>query len=599
MIRRLISKSVIVQMPRLSLRHLFSCFWKSNVSIPIPGQLIPYVIKFRESRKPENIKRRRLEKLQEKKDQRIHKECKRYARIAERRIRMLLVRRDLARVYREERKVIVHAVRFDACIIPYDGTALYYHIDGITLPRGVLIEEIITDETCAAISRDIGRAVTALDTMEKCGAFLVVNMGEGVTRLPKIYHWYKKDSLTNVLDLLPQTKTSEIVIGMGENRNIFTLDIRSKHMLIGGATGWGKTNWIRQALVTLVKRNGPDQLRLVLLDFKQGAGLRIFKGIPHMWDIQSSNLSRATKEKWGEHDIGFVDDKEKVLLTMIAISEELDTRYRIFGKAEEEDIDSYNKYKHNKMPDILIVIDELADLMLDPFRRHEFRTRIEALILRVAQQGRGAGIFLWAGTQTPKADVITTLIKYNLVIKLAFNCTHASASRIILDHGGAVGLECLGRLIYQEPGNAGIELQAPLLEHEDAKRILKEIKVGEVVKDEPVPEQDIFKYAIDNLHGSLSRTSIWHEFEIGRAKLNEWLISLEYDPNEKGPLFVVNGQGYIVIPGRGNRPRYMYPVADETQMPDQNEFSEIVKKLTRSTMKNVDNKQMTAQDEEE
>jgi len=521
--------------------------------------------------------RRKLERKQAREDARRLRMCRKYAKIAEHRIQQLLVRRKKAEFYSIDNQAAVSVVKFDYCLVPQDGSGLLFHINGIRLPRGVLIEELLLPECCEALSRDIGRTVTALDTRDLCGAFLVVNLGEGVARLPRVYHWGKKGRLDKVMDLLPKTKPSEIAVGMGENRNLHTFDFRSVHVLVAGATGWGKTNWMRQALVTLVQRNEADRLRLVLFDFKRGAGLRIFEGIPHMWDVESSNLSRAWKDDYSDINLGFVSEKGQVTTVLRAISMEMDRRYDKFGDAGEEDIDSYNKYRHNKMPDLLIVMDELADLMLDPNHGREYRKEIESLILRVAQQGRGAGVFLWAATQTPKREVITTLIKYNLVIKIAFNCTHRSASMIVLDNGQAAGLETRGRLIYQRPGDPGTELQAPLLEHADAKKRLELLKNGTQPKEQEIPEQEIFRYAIGKMKGALSQTRLREQFnQITHEKMVDWLASLDYKPGDRGPIFVVDGLGYIVIEGRGNKPRRLWPIHDETQMPTQQEYDQIV-----------------------
>jgi len=552
---------------------------------PIPARLqIPFN-KFHQRRLPESKVRRKLERQRERADRKQLKTVRKYAKISERRIQNVLARRRQAEIFRESGRKVVSVVKFDYCLIPKDGSGMLFHIDGSRNPHGVLMENILSPEVARDLSRDLGRTVTAIDTVERCGAFFVVNLGEGVRRLPTTYYWHKKGRLDNVMDLLPSTRPSEIAVGMGENRTLHKFDFRSVHMLVAGATGWGKTNWIRQALVTLVQRNPPDRLRLVLFDFKRGAGLRIFDGIPHMWDVEASNLSRAMKDEYRIADInmGFVGDKNMVFDVLTAISTEMDRRYDIFGAAGEEDIDSYNKYKHNKMPDLLIVMDELADLMLDPDQGSKFRKEIEALILRVAQQGRGAGVFLWAATQTPKREVITTLIKYNLVIKIAFNCTHRSASVIVLDHGGAAGLETRGRLIYQRPGDPGTELQGPLLEHADAKDILVAMKDGKP-QEEPFPEEEIFRWVIENNKGALSQMRLREQFgeRVVIEKLTDWLASLDYSPEDQGPLYVVGGQGFIVISGRGNKPRRMWPIDDETRLPTRDEYERILRLPARS-----------------
>jgi hypothetical protein len=141
----------------------------------------------------------------------------------------------------------------------------------------------------------------------------------------------------------------------------------------------------------------------------------------------------------------------------------------------------------------------------------------------------------------------------------------------------AVGLETRGRVIFSEPGHQGIELQAPLLEHEDAKKIIAEIS-EEKDGDKEINEDDIWKYSIDNLKGDLPIYPLVDNFPAGRRIITRVLREYEYDPEKRAPLIVVDGQGYVLLPSNGgSMPRRLCPVDDETAMPASEELAEISK----------------------
>lgn len=514
----------------------------------------------------------RHEKQQQQLDRRNQREVMRLARVYQRRIVNVLDRRDLCKIYHREKKQIVYSVQFDCCVVPYDATAVYYHVDPNRLPRGVRTEDLMDPDVCAEIGRSIGRAVATRDMQEKGGAWYVVNLGEGVSRLPVVYHFQVREGQWNVLDMLTESRSYEVAAGMGENRALYTIDVRGRHILIGGATGGGKTNWVRQALCTLALRNSPDALQFILADFKRGVGLGFFRDLPHCTE--------------------FVRDMDRIESVLRGVLRDMERRYEMFERAECEDIEGYNyRRSTGALPYIVVVIDEFADLMLDPDRGGEFRDMLERLVLRLAQQGRGAGIGLWLGTQTPKREVITTLIKYNCTIKLAFSCTQGSASRIMLDNDRAVNLERPGRVVLQEPGEAGLELQSPLLEHRDARQIVADIASGrEAAPPPPVDHEALLRYSLSNLGGALPRLPLADHFGRG-SYVQRLLASWDYDPRAGEPVLELDGARFVVLPSnRGNLPRQLYPL-NGSQPPDPKEWSEILHAEKRAPKQSIVNNQ--------
>ena len=199
---------------------------------------------------------------------------------------------------------------------------------------------------------------------------------------------------------------------------------RMPHLLIAGATGSGKSVAITSLISCLLMHNTPEELRFVLIDPKR-VELLAFSTIPHLITP-------------------VIVDMEKVVDTLKWVSKEMDRRYKLMASAAARNIDSYNKKvtSTDKMPFLVVVIDELADLMsVSPFD-------VEQALTRLAQMGRATGIHLVVATQRPSVDVITGLIKANFPTRLSFAVTSMMDSRVILDTGGAEKLLGRGDMLY-------------------------------------------------------------------------------------------------------------------------------------------------------
>ena len=197
------------------------------------------------------------------------------------------------------------------------------------------------------------------------------------------------------------------------------------HVLVAGSTGSGKSVAIHSLLISLLYKNTPETLRLLLVDPKR-VELAPYNGLPHL----VSNV--ITKPK-------------KAIMALRWAAVEMERRYEEMEKVKSRDIESYNKkaLKNNEelMPYIVIVIDELADLM------STFGREVEASIVRLAQMARATGIHLIISTQRPSTDVITGLIKANIPARLALKVASQIDSRTILDSAGAEKLLGQGDLL--------------------------------------------------------------------------------------------------------------------------------------------------------
>jgi S-DNA-T family DNA segregation ATPase FtsK/SpoIIIE len=207
-------------------------------------------------------------------------------------------------------------------------------------------------------------------------------------------------------------------------------DIRKMpHVLIAGATGAGKSVCINALIATILFRTSPEEVKLLLVDPKR-VELTQYNGIPHL-------LAPVIVEP------------EKVVSSLKWAISEMERRYKLFAKAGARNITSFNKQaEEERLPYLVIIIDELADVML--FAPSE----VEDCITRLAQMARATGIHLVVSTQRPSTDVITGLIKANIPCRIAFNVSSMVDSRVIIDSPGAEKLLGRGDMLYIPPGQA-------------------------------------------------------------------------------------------------------------------------------------------------
>jgi len=222
-----------------------------------------------------------------------------------------------------------------------------------------------------------------------------------------------------------KTRTSNLTICLGK-------DVAGKpwianlgkmpHMLVAGATGSGKTVCLNAIILSLIYQNSPDDLKLMLIDPKR-VELPVYNGIPHLLTPAITEVPKIINAlKWA---IG-----------------EMDRRFDLLSKAGKRDIDSYNHSAEEKMPFLVIVVDELADLMVSS------ASEVETSIVRLAQKARAVGIHLVVATQRPSVDVITGLIKANITARIAFSVASQTDSRTILDQPGAEKLVGRGDSLF-------------------------------------------------------------------------------------------------------------------------------------------------------
>ena len=244
------------------------------------------------------------------------------------------------------------------------------------------------------------------------------------------------------------------------------------HMLIAGTTGSGKSVCMNSLILSLLYKARPDEVKFIMIDPKM-VELGIYSGIPHMLTpVVTEPKKAAGALQW-------------------AVVEML-KRYRLFSESGVRDIDGYNRHceitGEDKLAQVVVVIDELADLMMIAAKE------VEESICRVAQMGRAAGMHLVVATQRPSADVITGLMKANIPSRIAFAVSSAMESRIIMDQSGAEKLVGMGDMLYS-PLGAGkpTRIQGAFVSDEERERVIEFIKENNPAA-KPENNQEIGEY---------------------------------------------------------------------------------------------------------
>jgi len=241
------------------------------------------------------------------------------------------------------------------------------------------------------------------------------------------------------------------------------------HILVAGTTGSGKSVCLNSIILSLLYKAGPEDVRFIMIDPKM-VEFKVYNNIPHLL-------------------VPVVTDVKKAAGALQWATVEMMKRYNLFAETSARDIDGYNqvarksKGERELLPQIVIVIDELADLMMMAAKE------VEEAICRVAQMGRAAGIHLIIATQSPRADVITGLMKANIPSRIAFKVSSALESRIILDPGqNADKLVGHGDMLYAPTGSAKpMRLQGTWVSDKERERVIEYIeKSGEVRYSEEV-----------------------------------------------------------------------------------------------------------------
>jgi len=260
--------------------------------------------------------------------------------------------------------------------------------------------------------------------------------------------------------------SSPLTVALGKDivGNPFITDIKKlPHLLIAGTTGSGKSVGINAMILSLLYRNDPDQLKLMLIDPKM-LEFASYEDIPHLITP-------------------VITEPTKAIAALANMVGEMERRYKLMADARTKNIENYNekvkKTGAEPFPYIVVIIDELADLMMNGGKE------VELSIARLAQKSRACGIHLIVATQRPSVDVVTGLIKANLPSRLSYRVGSRIDSKVILDALGADSLLGRGDGLFTPPGSTGlVRIHAPWNTEEEIEEVV------EYIKAQRVPEYD-------------------------------------------------------------------------------------------------------------
>jgi len=358
--------------------------------------------------------------------------------------------------------------------------------------------------------------------------------------------------IREVLSNIPSNmQNAKILFSLGKDimgRNCCADMAKMPHLLVAGSTGSGKSVCINSFIASILLRMRPDECKLVLVDPKK-VELSNYNGIPHLM-------------------CPVVSDPKKASIALQKIVAEMEHRYDLFSEKNVKNISGYNEWveKQNnsanaeiekKMPFIVVIIDELADLMLVAAKE------VEDSIMRITQMARAAGIHLIVATQRPSTDVITGVVKANIPSRISFAVASQIDSRTILDMGGAEKLLGKGDMLYLPMGeNSPIRIQGNFISDDETQRLIDYVSKEQLAQydnslteaapnhmaagegfekeeyDDPL-YNEIVDFAIET--GKISASLVQRRFKVGYNRAARIIDLLE----ERG----------IIGPQNGSKPR--------------------------------------------
>ena len=359
-------------------------------------------------------------------------------------------------------------------------------------------------------------------------------------------------TLREVFELIPKEKESSkllAVLGkdiMGSPR--FMEINKTPHLLIAGATGSGKSVCVNSIITTILMRSKPDEVKLVMIDPKK-VELSMYNGAPHL-------LSPV------------VNDPKKASIVLKKIVEEMEKRYDLLSETGTKNIEGYNKLIQSKidsgdtsvkkLPYIVVLIDELADLMLVAAKE------VEDSIMRITQMARAAGIHLIVATQRPSTDVITGVVKANIPSRISFAVSSGIDSRTILDMTGAEKLIGKGDMLFLPMGEGNpTRIQGSFVSEDEVQKIVDytvkqqkakydetftNITVGQNSESSYDPSEETYD---DPLYNEIV------DFAIKQGKISASYLQRKYrlGYNRAARMIDLLEQRGIVGPQNGSKPR--------------------------------------------
>ena len=347
---------------------------------------------------------------------------------------------------------------------------------------------------------------------------------------------FLRDILANDKFQKSQSKLS-IGLGMDVVGNPVVADLaKMPHLLIAGSTGSGKSVAVNAIICSILFKVTPDEVRLLLIDPKR-VELSSYEAIPHLL-----------------HPV--VVDPKMASRALLWAVREMERRYELMEEARVKNLSGYNKVAEEKLPLIVIVIDELADLMMVSSRE------VEDAVARLAQMARAAGMHLIVATQRPSVDVLTGLIKANFPTRMSFKVFSKVDSRTILDTSGAEHLLGAGDMLFMPPGTAKLQrIHGAFLSEKETERVVDFLKEQGTARYDQTVLEVVEKE--DNGEGGAGEEELDEKYdeavalvcETGQASISMVQRRLRVGYNRAARMIEIMEKEGIVGPADGSKPR--------------------------------------------
>jgi S-DNA-T family DNA segregation ATPase FtsK/SpoIIIE len=324
-----------------------------------------------------------------------------------------------------------------------------------------------------------------------------------------------------------------ICIGKDISGNIEVIDLsKTPHLLVAGTTGSGKSVFINTLLTSILYKFSPEELRLILIDPKM-LELSVYNDIAHL-------LTPV------------VTEPKKAIIALKWVCKEMERRYSLMNEEGTRSLEGYNQKSVEKLPFIVVFIDEMADLMMTAGKE------VEHYVQRLAQMARACGIHLVMATQRPSVDIITGSIKANFPSRISFQVASKYDSRTVLGEVGAEQLLGNGDMLMSKNGSNLIRYQSAFISDSEVNKLIKEIKrsqkveyleeLEEIIKNEndsldslSDEDEELISKSIDLIKSSqkASTSFLQRNFQIGYNKAARIMEALEQrgvvsEPNHAG-----------------------------------------------------------------
>jgi S-DNA-T family DNA segregation ATPase FtsK/SpoIIIE len=345
-------------------------------------------------------------------------------------------------------------------------------------------------------------------------------------------------------------------VGYGDNSKRFDVDLDDcPHMIVGGATKQGKSNFINQMICFWLRRGlTPQDLQLVLFDLKRGMEFTFYEGLPHLYkDSEEHTVLQKLYETPTYIKTGIIEELKDVIPALLRLRQIMDERMLHIKSAGYKDFNSFNRAQYsrkNRIPSLVVIFDEWARISLTLGKEPE------SILAEVAGMARAAGMYFIIGTQNPNGAVISNLISINFQTRIIFKCS-SGASQAALYNWSAVGLEERGRCILADGGEQW-KIQTPRISDGLIQSIVYKAITGKEKKfGDAMDLEEILQHSLDKLDGILYVDKLYAIFKINKVRY-KWLQSALKDA--EGKEFVLSGSAYKVSHKGRNKPRKLIPV---------------------------------------